>query len=252
MGEPEVSGGLGFRGVLAMVARICAARWPTLLLAGLLIFVPLGLIDVFGYDELEIDEDASATTVITSLLGLSLSVLAALVGEALFAGVVTGLVGAQRQGRDPSLAELLRSLPLGRLLLVDLLASLVIAAGFVALIVPGFLFLAWFALVAPALEVEKLGVVAALRRSRELVRGHVWLVLGLLVPLLIAEGVLADAAQSVSFWGLGEGFAGDWFGAVLGNLVTSPFYAVAVTALFFDLRRRGSAVRPERSRAARG
>lgn len=243
MPEPEVTGELGLRGLLAMVARICAARWPTLLLAGLLIFVPLGLIDVFGYDELELDEDADAETVITGLLGLSLGVVAALVGEAAYAGLVSSLVVAARQGRDPSIVELLRSLPLGRLLAVDLLATLVIAAGFVALILPGFLFLAWFALVAPALEVEKLGIAAAFRRSRELVRGHVWLVLGLLVPLLIAEVALSDAAQSASFWGLGDGFAGDWFGAVLGNLLTSPFYAVAVTVLFFELRRRVTSLR---------
>jgi hypothetical protein len=63
-------------------------------------------------------------------------------------------------------------------------------------------------------------------------------VLGLVLPLLIAEAAISDAAQSASFWGLGHGFAGDWLGAVLGNLLTSPFYAVAVTVLFFELRAR--------------
>ncbi len=60
--------------------------------------------------------------------------------------------------------------------------------------------------------------------------------LGLVLPLLIAEAAISEAAQSVSFWGLGHGFGGDWLGAVLGNLVTSPFYAVAVTVMFFELR----------------
>jgi hypothetical protein len=236
--EPEVSAELGFRRLLAVVARICVGRWPALLLAGLMIFIPLGLVDVFGYDELEFDDEADVGTVIIGLLGLGLGVIAALVGEALYAGVVAGLVVAEREGREPSVIELLGRLPLRRLLAVDLLAALVIAAGFVALIVPGLLFVAWFALVAPAVEVEKLGVVAAFRRSRELVRGHVWFVLVLVLPLLIAEAAISDAAQSASFWGLGHGFAGDWLGAVLGNLLTSPFYAIAVTVLFFELRAR--------------
>jgi hypothetical protein len=137
-------------------------------------------------------------------------------------------------------------LPFRRLLAVDLLAALIIAAGFVALVVPGFVFIAWFALVAPAVEVEKLGVRAAFRRSRELVRGHVRFVLVLLIPILIAEEALSSAAQSASWWGLGEGFAGDWAGSVLANLLTSPFYAVAVTVLFFELRDRGNRANGDR------
>jgi hypothetical protein len=225
----------GFRGVAVNVLAVCRRRWPALLIAGLIVFIPLSLVDVFTEDAVEL-EDPDVGTLIARIAALALAAVAAILGEAIYAGMVAGVVVAEREGRERSIAESLRHLPYGRLLAVDALAALVIALGFLALIVPGLLFLAWFALVAPAVEIEKLGVRGAFRRSRELVRGHVWFVLGLLLPMLIAQDALSSAAQSASLWGLGEGFLGDWAGALIANLLTSPFYAVAVTVLFFELR----------------
>jgi hypothetical protein len=233
--DAEISGELGFRGLSAEVLTICRARWTTLLLAGLVVFVPLSLVDVLTDGAVEID-DTDLASLVPGLLAIAATALAAMIGEVVYAGVVAGTVVAERDDRRRSSAELLRHLPYQRLLAVDVLAALVIAVGFLALIIPGFLLLAWFALVAPAVEVERLGVIAAFRRSRELVRGHVWFVLGLLLPILIIEDALSSAAQSASWWGLGDGFIGDWVGAVLANLLTSPFYAVAVTVLFLELR----------------
>jgi hypothetical protein len=225
----------GFRGVAAEVLGVCRARWPALLVAGLIVFVPLSLFDVFVEDAVEL-EDPDIGTLIAGIATVAVAAVAAILGEAIYAGMVAGVVVAEREGRERSIAESLRHLPYGRLLAVDALAAGVIALGFLALIVPGFLFLAWFALVAPAVEVEKLGVRDAFGRSRELVRGHFWFVLGLLLPMLIAQDALSSAAQSASLWGLGEGFLGDWVGALIANLLTSPFYAVAVTVLFLELR----------------
>jgi hypothetical protein len=236
----EVSGRPTFGEVVGQVGRICRAQWRTLLVAGLIVFVPLGLVDVAGADLFDLD-DPDPGLLAAGLVAVAASVIAALAGEAIYAGIVAAAVVAEREGVDRPVSEVVRHLALGRLLAVDLLAALVIAAGFVALIIPGFLFVAWFALVAPALEIEGLRVLACFRRSRELVRGHVWFVLGLVLPTLIVEDVLADALQSASLWGIGEGFVGDWVGSVLANLVTSPFYAVAVTVLFFELRERRGA-----------
>jgi hypothetical protein len=229
----------GFRAVASRVLGVCRARWPALLIAGLIVFVPLSLVDVFAEDLVEV-EDADTGTLIAGIVAVAVSAVAATLGEAIYAGMVAGVVVAEREGRKRSIAGSLRHLPYGRLLAVDALAAGVIALGFLALIIPGFLFLAWFALVAPAVEIEKLGVRGAFRRSRELVRGHFWFVLGLLLPMLIAQDALSSAAQSASLWGLGEGFLGDWGGALIANLLTSPFYAVAVTVLFFELRASAS------------
>jgi hypothetical protein len=225
----------GFRGVAFRVLGVCRARWPALLIAGLIVFVPLSLFDVVTEDAIEL-EDPDAGTLVAGLAAVAVAAVAAMLGEVIYAGMVAGVVVAERDGRPHSVADSLRHLPYGRLLAVDLLAAGAIALGFLALIVPGFLFMVWFALVAPAVEIEGLGVRDSFRRSRELVRGRFWLVLGLLLPILIAQDALSGALQSASLTELGEGFVGDWVGALIANLVTAPFYAVAVTVLFFELR----------------
>lgn len=241
MAETEISAAPGFLHIGRQVAGVCRARWPALLLAGLIVFIPLSLFDVLTEDVVEL-EDPESANLIAGLAAVALGAMAAILGEAIYAGMVAGVVVAERDSHTHSVAQSLRRLPYGRLLAVDALAAGVIALGFLALIVPGFLFMGWFALVAPAVEVEKRGVRDAFRRSRELVRGHVWFVIGLLLPILIVQDALSAGAQSVSWWGLGEGFLGDWVGALVANLLTSPFYAAAVTVLFFELRaRRGAA-----------
>ena len=244
MAEGGASHELGFRGVGSQVLGVCRGRWPALLVAGLIVFVPLSLFDVLTEDAIEV-EDPDAATLVAGLAAVAVAAVGAMLGEAIYAGMVAGVVVAEREGGPHSVAESLRHLPYGRLLAVDALAAGVIALGFLALIVPGFLFLVWFALVAPAIEVEKLGVRDAFGRSRALVRGHFWFVLGLLLPMLIAQDALSSAAQSASIWGLGEGFLGDWVGALIANLLTSPFYAVAVTVLFFELRAAGGRSSPD-------
>jgi hypothetical protein len=223
---------------VAEVIRVTRARWPTLLVAGLVVFIPLGLVDVEAehLGEAVTDEELGGGLLLAASLALFAAAIAALAGEVIYAGIVASTVVAQRRGDRRRVRAALGDLRLASLAAVDVLSALVIAVGFVALIVPGFVFLAWFALVAPAVEIERVGIIASFRRSRELVRGHFWLVSALVIPLVIAQEALSSAAQSVSWWGLGEDLAGDWAGAVLANLLTSPLYAVAVTVLFLELR----------------
>ena len=247
MAEAVVKPRPRFRDIAAQVLGVCRARWPALLLAGLIVFVPLSLVDVLTEGAGEI-EDTDLDALAPALVAIAATGFAAMIGEAVYAGMVAGVVVAQREGRPHPVSESLRDLPYARLFAVDLLAAGVILVGLLALIVPGFLFLAWFALVAPAVEIERLTVIDAFRRSRELVRGRVWLVLGLLLPVLTIQDALSSGAQSASWWGLGEGFLGDWVGAIIANLLTAPFYAVAVTVLFYELRAsRSSAGTPPRS-----
>jgi hypothetical protein len=245
--ETEITGRPGFRGVAGQVLGVCRARWPALLAAGLIVFVPLSLVDVLTEGAGEI-EDTDVESLAGALVAAAATGFAAMIGEVVYAGMIAGVVVAEREGRRRPVTEALRHLPYGRLFAIDLLVAAAIVVGLLALIVPGFVFLAWFALVAPAVEVEGLGVLDSFRRSRELVRGHAWFVLGLLVPILIVQDALSSAAQSASWWGIGDNFLGNWLGAIAANLLTAPFYAVAVTVLFFELREsRSSPGTPPRS-----
>ncbi len=226
--------------MIAQVAAAYRAHWRMLLVAGLLVFVPLGLIELLDHrlqepladNELDQLDPGLLAAILAGVIGHA---TAALLGEVVYAGIVAATVIAGTAG--PGLRELLRHLPLGRLICVDLLWVVVVALGFFALIVPGFLFITWFALVAPAVEVEGRGVTDAFRRSRELVRRRFWFVFALILPLLVLGDALGTAAEEVSFWGLGDGWAGEWVGSVLANLLASPLYALVAVFLFLGLRR---------------
>jgi hypothetical protein len=236
------------RTVVRRVAEEYRAHWKTLLVAGIVVFVPLGLLEVVA-DELQhplLENDAESldtgtvATIAAAIVGVAAGTL---IGEVVYTGIVSSIVVTRRRGGDVGergLREFLRHLPIGRLIAIDVLWVLVVMLGFVAFIVPGFVFLAWFALVAPACEIEDLGVRDSFRRSRELVRGHFWRVLVLIAGLLAAEELLTSAAGSISIWGLGENVGGDWLASVLTGLLVSPLWALAAVVMFLELRDRAA------------
>ncbi len=205
-------------------------------------FAPLGVIEVADHHLQEPLTDAEFEPTLGTLAAAAAAGLGhaagALLGEVVYGGIVAALVLASRGGAERTLGDVLRELPIMRLVAVDLLWVVVVAAGLVAFVIPGLVFIVWFALVAPVVEIERTGVADAFRRSRQLVRRRFWLVAALVLPLLAIEDSLGSLAQSVSFWGLGDGVIGDWAGSVLANLVTSPPYALAATLLFLGLSER--------------
>ena len=93
---------------------------------------------------------------------------------------------------------MLRSLPWGSLILADLLATLIIVIGLVALIIPGLIAITLLAVVGPVIELERQHAVAGLRRCAHLVRPHFWRVAAFAtLPLLLANGVVGHPAGSV-------------------------------------------------------
>ena len=226
--------------VAGRVMRIYMRRWPFLIGAGLIIFVPLGLIEVgdeFAQEPLaELDTGGlEAEGIAAAIATAALHTAGSLFGEVLYAGAVTAAVLSVRDGRDASLPAIARSLPYGRLILADLILALVVVLGFIALVVPGLILLTWFALIAPVIKVEGLTATAAFRRSRELVRGNAWRVFALTFPVLLAQDVGAEAIQRGMIAAFSEGFGGTWVASVGSNLVTAPFYALAVVVIYFEL-----------------
>lgn len=67
---------------------------------------------------------------------------------------------------------------IGRSFLVVLLTVIAAMVGFIFFIIPGLIIIAWFTLSPYVVVSENLGVMASLKRSRELVRGRVWEIWG--------------------------------------------------------------------------
>ena len=222
--------------VLGEVWRLYRAHLPALLAAGLVIFVPVGLLDAVADSVFEDVEGGSALETAGAAGGLLATVGLSLLGEILFAGFVAAVVISEREGEHHSMADLVRSLPFGRLIGADLVYVLLVVAGLLLLVVPGLVALTWFALVAPAVKIEGLGIGAALRRSRALVRPRFWAVFALVVPLALVSDLMTDAVFSGAISAFGDTLPGEWAGSAVSELLTAPFLGLTVVVLFFELR----------------
>lgn len=152
-------------------------------------------------------------------------VFAALVsafGIVFYAGLLDLVLGSFLRGApDPPLGEALRRLPLGRLLVADLVLIFASAIGALACIIPGIIIFTLFGLVGPLVVSENLGVAAGLRRSAHLVRPHFWMTLFLVtIPFLIEDQLLHGIDLDV--YGhrlLGACIASAIIGATVGSAV---------------------------------
>jgi hypothetical protein len=229
---------LGPERVASQVLRIYAARWRLLIGVGLIIFVPIGLVEVLDevvQEPLTRDEGISGAHAALLLGAAAAHAVATLLGEVLYSGVVAAIVLAYRGGKRSTFGDVARSLPYARLIGADLLFVLIVAVGTIALVVPGLIALTWFALIGPVIKMEGSGAVACFRRSRELVRGNGWRVFGAIFPIMIVQGAIAGAVHSAVSGALGEDFGGALAASVAANLLASPFYALVVVVIYFEL-----------------
>ncbi len=166
----------------------------------------------------------------------------------LYAGLAAPVVVAHRRGQPlPEPGDMMDfAQPVaGPLLLGGLLWLTGIIAGTILLIVPGLILLTIWAVVGPAIALERRSVIEAFRRSQELVRGNGWQVFGivllLIVMLTVAGLALQAAGEAVA--GITGAFVMGWLAAV----VLAPPEGLFVSVLFLDL---GGSAEPARQAEA--
>ena len=151
-------------------------------------------------------------------------------------GAVAWSTAGALVGREPDLGEAYRfgAARMWSVLLVSVLTGLAVAGGFILFVIPGFIFLTRFAVSVPALVIEGKRGTAALSRSWDLVTGHSWPVLG----ALLVAGLITGAVSGI----LTAPFADSWFlrgsFASIGSVITTPFMALVLGLVYFDLRVR--------------
>lgn len=155
----------------------------------------------------------------------------------LYEGMVVALVRDVREGRrEHSVSDLMGSvLPvLGRLVGAGLLVVVGSTSALLLLVAPGLYLFAIWAVAAPVIVIERLGVTDSLGRSRQLVRGNGWPVLGV---VLLAFLIGAAVAVGMTF-GANAILEGDIVETVLGTLaatITAPIEALVASVLYFRL-----------------
>jgi hypothetical protein len=240
------------RGVLSRAVATLRRHWRPLLLVAVVVFVPLGLLDVLDerFAELDPDELGTADAIGAIVIGLSRATTE-LFGEIMLSGAIVAAIGdVNGPGETRSLGEVLRGVPYARLAAITVLSVLGFALGLLLFIVPGIYFLGRYVLASPIAEVEHLGIREAFARSHELTRGHFWLVLVVLLPLSFLSGALSELAQTAGVELLGEGLAGEWAGATVAGVLISTPWALAAVSLVYELRSaEGAGARREGSRS---
>jgi hypothetical protein len=155
----------------------------------------------------------------------------------LYQGMVVSLVHDVQDGRrDSSVGDLFRSVGpvLGPLIGASILYGIAVGIGFFLIIVPGCILLTIWAVIAPAIVIEKKDVMASFGRSRELVRGFGWPVFGSVVV-----ATLITAIASLILTGIAEAIAGGpilriVFGA-LASTLTAPVGGLVAAVLYYRL-----------------
>lgn len=223
-------------------ARIGRTYWSWrrgLLLLGVVIFVPLGLLDglALQVDVESLDLD-SGIKLAALILAVALVTTTGLLGEVFFSGAVAISLTHPEHDRPPPLGHIIRRINYRRLIAVDLLYVLFVVIGLTALIVPGALIFVFLGLAGPVVELEERTVRGAFRRSWEIVRGNFWFVFWILAPIEVAGDAIGEAlAHLVHDW-LGETLLASWLAEAASNIVLSPLFAVAAVLLTVDLIRR--------------
>jgi hypothetical protein len=197
--------------------------------AGVLLPVAFWLFLLVAIAELLAGDNELSLFLVSFVLGLAVTFL--------YQGMVVALVKDLQDGRrDNSVGDLMRSVLPVLLPLIGAGVLIGISVGFaiLLLIAPGLFLLTIWAVTAPVIVIERRGVFDALGRSRQLVRGHGWPVLGvILVAVLISIVVAILLALLAEALAEGEIIAAVF--TTLGATVTAPIEGLVASVLYFRL-----------------
>jgi hypothetical protein len=236
--------------------KLFVRHWQTLVLSVVGLILPVQILSALvtasvapeQFDltttESGVDEGEEAEFLIGQGAIALLSVISVLLATAVcFKAVADAYLGVEPEWRRSLRFAVGR---LGGLFGVAFVGGLLLALATLALIVPGIWLFVMYSVAVPALLLERIGPLAALRRSFRLVRGRWWATAGallvgylligvlgalvtvvvMLIPALVAEdNTLAAALGAV-------------VGGTLGSMLTTPYSAAVVALLYFDLRVR--------------
>lgn len=231
-------------GVYARIGRVYWAWAPSLLLLAAVVFVPLGFADALLHQvdtsSLDVTEGFKLAAFIGALVAVTAS---SLFGEVFFSGAVAISLTHPEHEHPPTMRQIAGHISYLKLIAVDLLYVLVIVLGLFVFLLGAFVFFVYFALAGAVVELEKHSVWGGFRRSFQLVRRHFWMVAAVVLPLEVVGDGINEAIVNLSHSVFGHGILAAWAGESVGNIITAPFFSVAVVLLTLDLidHRDGSA-----------
>jgi hypothetical protein len=201
-------------------------------------FVVFAILDLLSALADQASGDSTAAAFFWSIVALTVGV----VGYFWVQGALVEAVRDVMDGRaDSSVGELYRKVQprLPALIVAGVLAGIAIGIGFLLVIVPGLYLLTIWSMIVPVIVLEGRSASESFGRSREVVRGNGWRVLGLIVLTFLLVGI-ASAVIRLIFAPLPD-FLDTWLGSLVAHSLTVPFAAAALTLAYYRLTAAASA-----------
>jgi hypothetical protein len=211
-------------GVIGEAWDLYKAHWRHLLTFSFVVYLTVAIV-------------GALLTAALTWFGAILAAFISLVAFFWLQGALVKAVDDVRDGRaDLSLSETFEAAKarLGAVAVAGILAGLGIIIGLILFIVPGLVFMTWWAVIIPVVVLENKSAGESFSRSRELVRGHGWGVFGVIVLVILLligfQIVLSLILSPVADWLQG------FLSQVLSGTLTAPFTTSVLTLLYFRLR----------------
>ncbi len=194
-----------------------------IVLVALLLFVPPSLLAALVEHVLAgFEREPGALLCLGMLASIGIAAALRLLGPVVFAGYLDEAVGAGYfHGHQHRMADVLRTLPWGRLLVADLVlmgGTVILTASF---IIPGFAFYLFFGLVGPVLVQERGGIRASFARTFRLSRTALLpIALLVLLPTIFELALHELVFRALHGAGLGVELLAEWLlAALLGGTI---------------------------------
>ncbi|MFW9915811.1 MAG: zinc-ribbon domain-containing protein [Candidatus Thorarchaeota archaeon] len=221
--------------------------WIPFLIVSIIVGIIAGWMNLV-MEEMVSDVEAGETEnigqVILQLLFFALIAIGiGIAGEAIATAIVVVTVQRLAENQEPPLLseafEMVQDKWV-KLILGGLLYGIVVAIGFILLVIPGFLFMTWYYLFAVCIVLEDKEIQESFSRSKELVQGDGWHAFGLvLVSFLLVAFLQTLIGGFVLLFTPFE--SGSLIGTILENVagsIVAPLGGIMTTLLYFDLKAR--------------
>jgi hypothetical protein len=239
--------------ILSSAFNIYKANASQLILIVAVVVVPLSLISavfsgvVFAPDKVQVTNTGGQVVFDYAGRGLGVALLAGAIGAfiaVLISAVLQAAIlraAAQATIGDPVDVEASYRYGLKRLwsvILVSILVGLVVAVGFILLVIPGIIFLVFLSVSIPVLIVEGRRGTEAMGRSWNLVKGNFWHAFGVIVVAALIVGIISGIIGAIG----GDNWAVRWIFTAIAQILTVPFASLVSVLLYLDLRARGESL----------
>lgn len=217
--------------------KIYGSHFLSVVLTYLILVFPWQMLYSFGIHEQE---------PIIMLIGFFLVTTSSLFATA----VITLLISDVCLGNKISLPRYFRrafGAILGKLLVTNLLQSIIIVIGYIVFIIPGLLFMVWFMYAGSIVVLEEKWGFQALKRSRMLGKGYYMRILGIfliLVAIVIIIVIFLGTLAGIAMGGHVERLGFMIFQNLIQS-VTMPISVIAIVLMYYDLRARKEAFNNE-------